>query len=240
MQALSPRTNPLRNVLRWIMPILAISLGAPARAVPPDACQPGPVQAMFTAFIPGVDQLLFRGQRDGLGGVVQHCQFRLFWAYRTFCFSEDDYFLGAVNFLTPLESQNVPEAWNFYEIADDLESISIAVELWKYPQSGAPPESQPTVEWLDVQTTPVHAGRRFDMGAIVYQHHGVLLSLPPGDYAFVTHSYYPGDAADPPWPGCDVEGNCAWDPVFVRVFTSEDAEILGPSSGFGTVECPAD
>ncbi|MCC6624539.1 MAG: hypothetical protein IT385_25045 [Deltaproteobacteria bacterium] len=230
------RSSRLRAALFSIALTLAVGAGSVTRAIPPDPCAPGPVGAMFTAFIPAVDQRLNRQQQNGLGGLVSQCQLRLFWAFDTFCFSEDDTFLAAVNLLSFLQPQSLPDAWSHYALVEDLESFELtAVELVSSPDGGAP-----SSEWLDVEVTPVHAGRRADTGPLVYQHHGVFLHLPPGDYALIARSSYPGDAADPPWPGCDVLGNCVWDPVFVRVFSREDAAALGPSPDFGTVACPGE
>ena len=102
------------------------------------------------------------------------CQYRLFFNKQTFTFCQDDYILGGI-------------VWYSRYIADGISREAAIADL----------ELQTDRVWLDgveqvLQETGYKDAQHPNYGQIVYQQHGFIKQLAPGDHVSVWVGSYPG------------------------------------------------
>ena len=160
--------------LAGVVPSVAASDVTPERAAQHAACTVGDAQAVFQALPLTAGVMLPRGQdHPGLLEASVRCQFRVWHDGETFTACQDDVILGGIIYFWPYKADGISRA---FAIAD--------TELFK------------DRVWLNgqeqvLERTP-YKNVETPLGTALWQHRAFITQLPPGEFASVWVSSYPG------------------------------------------------
>jgi hypothetical protein len=159
--------------LPGVVPVAASGANSEA-AAQHAACTVGDARAVLEAIaiVPGV--MLPRGQNHpGLLEAVVRCQYRLWHDGETFTACEDDVIVGGIVYFWPYKADGISRA---FAVAD--------IELFN------------DRAWLNGQEQVLertaYKNVETSLGTAVWQQRAFITQLPPGDYASVWVSTYPG------------------------------------------------
>ena len=161
-----------------------IAASPSARANP--VCTKGTAQALSQVLPIAAKVISVRGNDharlvEGLG----ECQYRLFADGATFTFSEDDYFVGGVVWLSDYKESQISRQ----SAVNDTNLIQDRAWLAKLDANGNP---GPVVEQV-LQRTAFKDVMTQNLGLVVYQQRSFIAKLPPGRYVSYWRSSYPGE-----------------------------------------------
>ena len=138
------------------------------------ACTVGDANAVLEALAVTAGVMFPRGQdHAGLLEASVRCQYRLWHDGETFTACEDDFIVGGIVYFWPYKADGVSRA---FAIAD---TELFADRAWLNGQE-------------QVLNRTAYKNVETPLGTAVWQHRAFVTQLPPGDYASVWVSSYPG------------------------------------------------
>lgn len=154
---------------------------APAGAAAPDRpCSESDARTLFQAFYPAA----FVSQ--GIHDLVERCQYRLSWDGQTVTFSEDDVFVGGVNWVYPYAEAGVTQKEARAEISMNVDRVWIAPVL---PDGSLGELVEQEVHESAIKTFNHHAS----LGEVVYQNVSIWTQLPAGTYVSIWENTFQGE-----------------------------------------------
>ncbi len=154
------------------------STAPPAAAEPVEHCTESDARTLFQAFYVAA----FRS--EGLDGLVDRCSYRLFRDGATYTFSEDDVFLGGVNWTVPLEP-GVTRKEAIAEIELNTDRVWIAPVL--------PDGTLGELVEQEVHVAAPKNAKHPTLGKVVYRQSAFWTELPAGTYVSVYENEYMGE-----------------------------------------------
>ena len=144
-----------------------LSVPAPVAVADATTCSYGDAVAVFQAFVP-----FFNHQpRDDF---LPACQYRAFFDGEHVTFQENDWFVGGIVWFADYQQLGQTREEGIAELEKYTDRLWLS-EIGPDGEVGTPVEQSLMETAYKNLDTP-------DFGLIVYQHRGVILHLPPGDY----------------------------------------------------------